>query len=134
MELNETIRRTLMAGLGAISLTVEKSREVADALIKKGETTAAEKNINYEQVRDQLGQQIRTFTEKLRSDLKQASFDELLERADDLTDEQREILMDRLAHPLKEEEPCGCGEENGGPCDKEDAETPAEPENEDKGE
>ena len=54
MDLNETIRRFVMAGVGAVSLTFEKSKDLADALVKKGEETAAENNMSYEQVRDQV--------------------------------------------------------------------------------
>ena len=145
MDLNETIRRLVMAGIGAVSYTFEKSKDLADTLVKKGEETAAENNVSYEQVRDQVVEQLKNLSEKIRTDLSKASFDELLERADDLTDEQREILMDRLAHPLKEEAPCegkqdcGCEEDKAEcGCDKEDSgtaeEAPAEQENADKGE
>ena len=111
MDLNETIRRLVMAGVGAVSYTFEKSKDLADTLVKKGEETAAENNVSYEQVRDQVAEQLKNLSEKIRADLSKASFDELLERCDDLTDEQRAILMDRLAHPLKEEDkPCDCEE------------------------
>ena len=139
MDLNETIRRFVMAGVGAVSLTFEKSKDLADALVKKGEETAAENNVNYEQVRDQVVEQLKNLSEKVRSDLSKASFDELLERADDLTDEQRAILMDRLAHPLKEEEPSEAAEAPAEecPCAQDEAqasEAPAEQESADTGE
>ena len=104
MDLNETIRRLVMAGVGAVSYTFEKSKDLADTLVKKGEETAAENNVSYEQVRDQVAEQLKNLSEKIRQDISKASFDELLERCDDLSNEQRAILMDRLAHPLKEEE------------------------------
>ncbi len=113
MDLNETIRRTIMAGIGALSLTVEKSKDLADTLVKKGEEAAAENNFNY----DQVAEQVKSFTDKLCADLKKASFEELLERVDDLTDEQRAILADRLAHPLKEDESCACGEDSACGCE-----------------
>ena len=116
MDLNETIRRAIMAGLGAVSLTVEKSKDIADVLVKKGEQTAAENNISYEQVRDQVAEQVKAFTDKLRADLKKASFDELLERVDDLTDEERAILKDRIDHPLKEEDTCECAKDGACEC------------------
>ncbi|MBO4297478.1 MAG: hypothetical protein J5998_01665 [Clostridia bacterium] len=115
MDLNETIRRAIMAGVGAVSLTVEKSKDIADTLVRKGEEATAGKNVSYEQLRDQVAEQVKAFTEKLSADLKKASFEELLDRVDDLTDEQRAILADRLAHPLKEDESCACGGEEA--CD-----------------
>ena len=115
MDLNETIRRAIMAGVGAVSLTVEKSKDIADVLVKKGEQAAAENNISYEQVRDQVTEQVKGFADKLCADIKKASFEELLDRVDDLTDEQRAILKDRIDHPLKEDETCACKDEE--PCD-----------------
>ena len=116
MDLNETIRRTIMAGLGAVSLTVEKSKDIADVLIKKGEQTAAENNFDYEQMRDQVAEQVKAFTDKLCADVKKASFEELLERVDDLTDEERAILKDRIDHPLKEDDTCECAEDGACGC------------------
>ncbi len=148
MDLNETIRRLVMAGVGAVSYTFEKSKDLADTLVKKGEETAAENNVSYEQVRDQVVEQLKNLSDKIRQDISKASFDELLERCDDLTDEQRAALMDRLAHPLKEEEKacdceekpeesacdgCACGED--APAETTDEpEAPAEQESADKAE
>ena len=147
MDLNETIRRLVMAGVGAVSYTFEKSKDLADTLVKKGEETAAENNVSYEQVRDQVVEQLKNLSEKIRQDISKASFDELLERCDDLTDEQRAALMDRLAHPLKEEAACDCEEkpeeEAGEGCARgesapaettDEPEAPAEQESADKAE
>ena len=56
MDLNEIVRRFVMAGVGAVSYTFDKSKDLADALVKKGEETAAENNVSYEQVRDQVAE------------------------------------------------------------------------------
>ena len=69
MDLNETIRRLVMAGVGAVSYSLEKSKDLADTLVKKGEETAAENNVSYEQVRDQLVEQLKNLSEKVRADM-----------------------------------------------------------------
>ena len=134
-----------MAGIGAISFTVEKSKDLTDLLVKKGEETAAARQIDIEQMRDQAGEQVKAFFDKLGSDLRKASFEDLLDRADDLTDEERAILMDRLAHPQpRPEEPCededkpcdgeACGEDGAQDASCEADETPADKEDADKAE
>ena len=141
MDLNEVVRRMMMAGLGAVSFTVEKSKELADLLIKKGESTAADSGVSYEKLCDQLAGQLRDFSEKVKADIDKASFEELLSRVDELTDDQRAALLERLTQPRPEADPqadesCGC--EPGAPCEcagkAADEEAPAQEDGADKGE
>ena len=37
MELGENIRKLLLAGIGSAAMTAEKSKEILDDLVKKGE-------------------------------------------------------------------------------------------------
>ena len=39
MELGENIRKLLLAGIGTAAVTVDKSKEILDDLVKKGELT-----------------------------------------------------------------------------------------------
>ena len=39
MELGEGIKKILLAGIGTAAVTAEKSKEVLDELVKKGELT-----------------------------------------------------------------------------------------------
>ncbi len=138
MDLNEVVRRMMMAGLGAVTFTVEKSRELAETLIRKGEASAADTEASCEKLRDQLARQLREFSEKVKADIDRASFDELLSRVDDLTDEQRAALLERLTQPKDEptpeadacEEPAGCG----GSPEADACEAPAREDGADKGE
>ena len=45
MELGEGIKKLLLAGIGTAAVTAEKSKEVLDELVKKGELTV-KKNVN----------------------------------------------------------------------------------------
>ena len=123
MDLNETVRRMMMAGLGAVSFTVEKSKELAEALIRKGEQTASDKEGDCQKFCDQLAGQLREFSEKVKADIDRASFEELLSRVDDLTDEQRAVLLERLTQPRPEPaaQPDGACD-----CDAESCECDAE--------
>lgn len=49
MDLTEAAKKVLLAGVGAAALTVEKSSEIVDTLVKKGELTVEQgKALNQE--------------------------------------------------------------------------------------
>ena len=55
MELGEGIKKILLAGIGTAAVTAEKSKEVLDELVKKGELTVEQgKVLNQELTPDQL--------------------------------------------------------------------------------
>ncbi|MBR0463985.1 MAG: hypothetical protein IJJ23_06325 [Clostridia bacterium] len=106
MNLNEMLRRMAMAGLGAVTLTVEKSKELADMLFKKGEKAARESELTPDQVRDQVAEGLKNLADKIHTGIKKAEFEDLLARMDDLTDEERDILRERLDNPVPRAESC----------------------------
>ena len=80
MDLNETIRRAIMAGLGAVSLTVEKSKDIADVLVKKGEQTAAEECFAVypvHRMEPELVFEFIVFVDRLRGDMGSGSVREI---------------------------------------------------------
>ena len=97
----DILRSVMMAGLGAVSFTVEKTKDLISALIKKGEKTAEDNDVSYEEVRDRLTKDLRDIAQKVREEAEKADFEELLNRLDELTDEQRAIARDRIDHPLR---------------------------------
>lgn len=49
MDITEGLKKALLAGIGAAALTVEKSSEIVDELVKKGEITVEQgKALNQE--------------------------------------------------------------------------------------
>ncbi|MDD6258075.1 MAG: aspartyl beta-hydroxylase [Erysipelotrichaceae bacterium] len=49
MDITEGLKKALLAGIGAAALTVEKSSEIVDGLVKKGEITVEQgKALNQE--------------------------------------------------------------------------------------
>lgn len=95
--LTDGLRRFAMAGVGAVSLTVEKSKEIIDQLAARGETTAAEGQTACEDLQKKMNEQLASFTLKLRSDYEKASFDRLLQQCDALSPEQKALLIQRLS-------------------------------------
>ena len=104
--LAEGLRRFAMAGVGAVSLTIEKSKEIIDQLVARGEMTAAEGQVACDDLQKKLAEQLDAFSQKLKTDYETASFDQLLTRCAKLTPEQKARLMEVLAQEPSAE----CGE------------------------
>jgi polyhydroxyalkanoate synthesis regulator phasin len=90
------LRRFAMAGVGAITLTVDKSRELIDQLAARGEVSAAEGQAVCDDLQKKLTDQVSAFTQKLRADYENLSFEQMLSRAQKLSPEQKQRLIDAL--------------------------------------
>lgn len=99
------LRRFAMAGVGAVSLTIEKSREIIDQLVSRGEATTAEGQAACEELQAKMNEQLAAFTAKLRSDYEKASFDRLLQQCAALSPEQKALLIERLTAEPEPEQP-----------------------------
>lgn len=93
MELGENIRKLLLAGIGTAAVTVDKSKEILDDLVKKGELTVEQGKV--------LNQELRhDFREKMKSNInvsvKPSSPDELKDLLDRMTPEQLDALKEQL--------------------------------------
>ena len=75
--ISEDIKKIMLAGIGAT--TVEKSKDVIDALVKKGELTVEQGKILNEELKHDLREKLRTpaDTESIRKDLEKISRDDL---------------------------------------------------------
>jgi len=118
-QVTESLKKILMAGIGAVSAGVEKSQEVIDRLAQKGEGT-------YEQVKNAA----RETADKVRKAYDQSGIDEIF--AADLKKEDIAVLLDRFSledlNWLREQvnaaieskaqpqEGCCCGEQAKGEC------------------
>lgn len=98
------LRRFAMAGVGAITLTVDKSREIIEQLAERGEVSAAEGQASCDELHKRLTEQVSSFTQKLRAEYENLSFEQMLSRCDKLTPEQKQQLIDRLTAQPEETE------------------------------
>ncbi|MDU2952015.1 MAG: aspartyl beta-hydroxylase [[Clostridium] innocuum] len=74
--ISEDIKKIMLAGIGAVATTAEKS---IDALVKKGELTVEQGKILNEELKHDLREKLRTpaDTESIRKDLEKVSRDDL---------------------------------------------------------
>ena len=77
--INEDIKKILLAGIGAVATTAEKSKDVIDALVKKGELTIEQGKILNEELKHNLKEKLRTpaDTETISKDLEKFSKEDL---------------------------------------------------------
>ena len=77
--ISEDIKKIMLAGIGAVATTAEKSKDVIDSLVKKGELTVEQGKILNEELKHDLREKLRTpaDTESIRKDLEKISRDDL---------------------------------------------------------
>ena len=99
--IGENIKKILLAGIGAVATTTEKSKELLDEMVKKGELTV-EQVLN-----EELKHNIKkTMKEKVNVSVKVSDPEELDELLEKMTPEQITRLKERLSQlDQQEEEP-----------------------------
>ena len=89
--LGDSLKKVLLAGIGAVATTAEKSKDVLDDLVKKGELTVEQGKVLNEELKHNIK---KTMKEKVNVSVKPSTPEEL----DDLmTPEQLDQLKERLA-------------------------------------
>ena len=90
MQITDGIKNVLLAGVGAVATTAEKSTEVFQELVKKGELTVEQgKELNQELKRN------------LRKSSQKNDFESLVK---DLTPEQLKALKDQITKAEEQED------------------------------
>lgn len=125
MELGEGLKKILLAGVGTVAVTAEKSKEILDELVKKGELTVEQGKVLNQELKHNIKETIKTKTapapeapkEDLRDTLAKLSPEQLAE----LKDQILKMEASKAAAPEAEEAPKA--EE---PVEEAAEETPAE--------
>ena len=90
--LKDELRKVVMVGIGAAATTVEKSKELIDYLVEKGEITTEQGKVMNEELK-------RDFKSKMKETRTNSKKDteEFLDKIDSFTSEQIAALKARLA-------------------------------------
>lgn len=83
---NEDLKKVLLAGIGAVAVTAEKSKEVVEQLVKKGELTVEQGKVLNEELKHNVA-------EKLREPL---TVDKISKDLENVNDEELEILKAKI--------------------------------------
>lgn len=98
--LGENLKKVLLAGVGAVAVTAEKSKDLLDEMVKKGEITVEQGKVLNEELKHNIRQ---TMKEKVNVSIKPSSPEELQELVGNMTPEQLADL--KAAIQKMEEEP-----------------------------
>ena len=98
--LGEGIKKILLAGVGTIAVTTEKSKEILDELVKKGELTVEQGKALNQELKHNLKE---TVKDKVNVSVKPSSPEELSELLEKMTPEQLDQLKDQLRKMEKQE-------------------------------
>lgn len=87
MDVDEAIRRMFLAGVGAISMTGEKAKELVEELVKRGEISVAQGKTLTEELQ-----------RKLRTRVKSAVYkpENIAEYISEMSANEREVLRKKL--------------------------------------
>lgn len=91
--LGENVKKLLLAGVGAAATTVEKSKEILDDLVEKGELTVEQGKALNEELKHNIK---KTVEENVKNSEKADPVEELDELLEKMTPEQIEALKERL--------------------------------------
>ena len=85
MELGEGIKKILLAGIGTAAVTAEKSKEVLDELVKKGELTVEQGKVLNQELKHNIKESVK---KNVNVTLKPSNPDELKEVLGKMTPDQ----------------------------------------------
>lgn len=91
--LGENVIKLLLAGVGAAATTVEKSKEILDDLVEKGELTVEQGKALNEELKHNIK---KTVEENVKNTEKADPVEELDKLLEKMTPEQIEALKERL--------------------------------------
>lgn len=95
-KLSDNLKKIFLAGIGAVAVTAEKSKDLLDEMVEKGELTVEQGKVLNEELKHNVK---KTVKEKVNA-LKPASAEELSDLLDKMTPEQIAALKEQI---LKEE-------------------------------
>ena len=94
MELGEGIKKILLAGIGTAAVTAEKSKEVLDELVKKGELTVEQGKVLNQELKHNINESV---TKNVNVTLKPSNPDELKEVLGKMTPDQLAALKEQIS-------------------------------------
>lgn len=94
MELGEGIKKILLAGIGTAAVTAEKSKEVLDELVKKGELIVEQGKVLNQELKHNIKESVK---KNVNVTLKPSNPDELKEVLGKMTPDQLAALKEQIS-------------------------------------
>ena len=104
MELGDGLKKLLLAGVGTVAVTAEKSKEILDELVKKGELTVEQGKVLNQELKHNIKETIKTKTTPAQKAPKEDIKDTLAKLSPEQLAELKEQIL-KMEAPKAEEEP-----------------------------
>lgn len=104
MELGDGLKKLLLAGVGTVAVTAEKSKEILDELVKKGELTVEQGKVLNQELKHNIKETIKTKTTPAPEAPKEDIKDTLAKLSPEQLAELKERIL-KMEAPKAEEEP-----------------------------
>lgn len=92
-DLSNTVKNIFLGGVGAIALTAEKSKELVDQLVEKGEITVEQGKVLNEELKRDLKEKVSDATSAIKT---RESVEKIADRLDQMKPEEIQLLKDKL--------------------------------------
>ena len=89
----ENIKKLLLAGIGAVAVTAEKSKDLLDEMVEKGELTVEQGKVLNEELKHNIK---KTVKEKTGAGKKETAAEHLSDLLDKMTPEQLAALKEQI--------------------------------------
>ena len=94
MELGEGLKKILLVGIGTAAVTAEKSKEILDELVKKGELTVEQGKVLNQELKHNIKESVK---KNVNVTLKPSNPDELKEVLGKMTPDQLAALKEQIS-------------------------------------
>lgn len=99
MELGEGLKKILLAGIGTAAVTAEKSKEILDELVKKGELTVEQGKVLNQELKHNIKSTVKTAADSVKeSAARKNDQEELKATISRLTPEQLAAVKAQIEH------------------------------------
>lgn len=96
----ENVKKLLLAGIGAVAVTAEKSKDLLDEMVEKGELTVEQGKVLNEELKHNIK---KTVKEKTGAGKKETAAEDLSDLLDKMTPEQLAVLKEQIQKKEAEE-------------------------------
>lgn len=130
-KLSEGLKKILLAGIGTVAVTAEKSKDVLDEMVKRGELTVEQGKVLNKELKHNLKNTIKN---NVNVSVKPQSGDELEELLGNMTPDQLADLKDKISQMQEKDAAEPENEEVDKDADVDDASKDADTDDTDAGE
>lgn len=93
---SDNIKKVILAGIGAMAVTAEKSKDLLDEMVEKGELTVEQGKVLNEELKHNIKKTVKDTTEK-KAENKSVSDSDISDFLSRMTPEQLAALKEQLA-------------------------------------